>query len=79
MGKIVRLNENDIEKLVKKIIKEEDYDANETEHSSRYMFFSNLQQLNHIAKMVLKIVLNITFLFLFLFNQFLNEFATMFF
>ncbi len=54
MGKIVRLNENDIEKLVKKIIKEEDYDANETEHSSRYMFFSNLQQIKRQCEYLLE-------------------------
>ncbi len=54
MGKIVRLNENDIEKLVKKIIKEENYDANETEHSSRYMFFSNLQQIKRQCEYLLE-------------------------
>ncbi len=54
MGKIVRLNESDIEKLVKKIIKEEDYDTNETEHSGRYMFFSNLQQIKRQCEYLLE-------------------------
>ena len=54
MGKIVRLNENDIEKLVKKIIKEGDYDTNETEHSGRYMFFSNLQQIKRQCEYLLE-------------------------
>jgi len=51
MAKIVRLNENDIEKLVKKIIKENDEN---TEHSSRYMFFSNLQQIKRQCEYLLE-------------------------
>jgi hypothetical protein len=54
MGKIVRISENDIEKLVKKIIKEGDYDTNETEHSGRYMFFSNLQQIKRQCEYLLE-------------------------
>ena len=42
MKKVIRLNENDIEKLVKKIIREGDDMTDGMEKGNRYMFFSNL-------------------------------------
>ena len=55
MKKVIRLNENDIEKLVKKIIKEGDDMADDMEKgSSRYMFFSNLQQIKRQCEYLLK-------------------------
>lgn len=54
MKKVIRLNENDIEKLVKKIIKENDMTDNMEEGSSRYMFFSNLQQMKRQCEYLLE-------------------------
>ena len=54
MRKIVKLNENDIEKLVKKIIKENKEPDNMEEGSSRYMFFSNLQQIKRQCEYLLE-------------------------
>jgi hypothetical protein len=51
MKKVIRLNENDIEKLVKKIIREGDDMTNEG--GSRYMFFSNLQQIKRQCEYLL--------------------------
>jgi len=53
MKKVIRLNENDIEKLVKKIIKENEETDNMEEGSSRYMFFSNLQQMKRQCEYLL--------------------------
>ena len=52
MKKVIRLNENDIEKLVKKIIKEGNND-NMEQGSSRYMFFSNLEQIKRQCEYLL--------------------------
>ena len=52
MKKVIRLNENDIEKLVKKIIREGDDMTNEG--GSRYMFFSNLQQIKRQCEYLLE-------------------------
>jgi hypothetical protein len=55
MKKVIRLNEKDIEKLVNKIIKEDEekpYDMKE-EEGSRYMFFSNLQQMKRQCEYLL--------------------------
>jgi len=54
MKKVVRLNENDIEKLVKKIIKENNMTDNMEKDSSRYMFFSNLQQIKRQCEYLLE-------------------------
>jgi hypothetical protein len=54
MRKIIKLNENDIEKLVKKIIKENEESDNMEEGSSRYMFFSNLQQIKRQCEYLLE-------------------------
>ena len=54
MKKVIRLNENDIEKLVKKIIRENDTTDNMEEGSSRYMFFSNLQQIKRQCEYLLE-------------------------
>ena len=48
MKKIVKLTESDIINLVKKIIKE-----TTEENSSRYMFFSNLEQMKRQCEMLL--------------------------
>jgi hypothetical protein len=54
MKKVIRLNENDIEKLVKKIIKEgDDMTDNMEKDSNRYMFFSNLQQMKRQCEYLL--------------------------
>ena len=54
MKKVIRLNENDIEKLVKKIIKEgDDMTDNMEKGSNRYMFFSNLQQMKRQCEYLL--------------------------
>ena len=50
MKKVISLNENDIEKLVRKIIKEDD----DMEGGSRYMFFSNLQQIKRQCEYLLE-------------------------
>ena len=50
MKKVIRLNENDIEKLVKKIIREDD----DMEKGNRYMFFSNLQQIKRQCEYLLE-------------------------
>ena len=51
MEKKIRLNESDLEMLVKKIIKEtEDHENN----SNRYMFFSNLQQIKRQCEYLLE-------------------------
>lgn len=47
--KVIKFNESDLEKIVKKIIKEEG-----DERSSRYMFFSNLEQIHRQAAMLLE-------------------------
>ena len=47
--KVIKLNELDLENLVKKILKEEG-----EERSSRYMFFSNLEQIHRQAAMLLE-------------------------
>jgi len=46
--KIIKFNESDLEKIVQKILKEEG-----EERSSRYMFFSNLEQIHRQAAMLL--------------------------
>ena len=46
--KIIKFNESDLEKIVQKILKEEG-----EERSSRYMFFSNLEQIHRQAVMLL--------------------------
>ena len=45
MKKVIRLNENDIEKLVRKIIKEnhEFFNKKKKDESNNYMFWQNLQ------------------------------------
>ncbi len=47
--RVIKLNESDLENLIKKIIKEEG-----EERSSRYMFFSNLEQIHRQSKMLLE-------------------------
>ena len=47
--RIIKLNESDLENLIKKIIKEDG-----EERSSRYMFFSNLEQIHRQSKMLLE-------------------------
>jgi len=49
MKKVVRLTQSDIEGLVKKIIRE----GGEPQESSRYMFFSNLEQIRRQAGLLL--------------------------
>jgi len=49
MKKVVRLTQSDIEGLVKKIIRE----GGEPQESSRYMFFSNLEQIKRQAELLL--------------------------
>jgi len=46
--RVVKFNESDLEKIVQKILKEEG-----EERSSRYMFFSNLEQIHRQAAMLL--------------------------
>jgi hypothetical protein len=46
--RIIKLNETQLDSLVNKIIKEEG-----EERSSRYMFFSNLEQIHRQSKMLL--------------------------
>ncbi len=48
--RIIKLSESQLESLVTKIVKEEG-----EERSSRYMFFSNLEQIHRQAKMLLDI------------------------
>ena len=57
MKKIVRLTEKDLEKLVSRIMKENinSETDNMEEHSSRYMFFSNLEQISRQAKVLLEL------------------------
>lgn len=51
MGRKIRINENDLENLVKKIIKEtEDHENG----GNRYMFFSNLQQIKRQCEYLLE-------------------------
>lgn len=47
--KIIKLSETDLEKIVQKILKEEG-----EERSSRYMFFSNLEQIHRQTTMLLE-------------------------
>ena len=47
--RVVKFNESDLEKIVQKILKEEG-----EERSSRYMFFSNLEQIHRQAAMLLE-------------------------
>ncbi len=47
--RVIKLNESDLEKIVQKILKEEG-----EERSSRYMFFSNLEQIHRQAAMLLE-------------------------
>ena len=54
MKKVIRLNENDIEKLVKKIIREGDDMTDGMEKGNRYMFFSNLQQIKRQCEYLLE-------------------------
>ena len=51
MERKIRLNENDLEKLVKKILKET---GDEEERGNRYMFFSNLEQIHRQTAMLLE-------------------------
>ena len=53
MKKVVRLTEKDLEKLVGKIMKEDINRDYMEEHSSRYMFFSNLEQICRQARILL--------------------------
>ncbi len=46
--RIIKLDESQLESLINKIIKEEG-----EERSSRYMFFSNLEQIHRQSKMLL--------------------------
>ena len=46
--RVVKFNESDLEKIIQKILKEED-----KERSSRYMFFSNLEQIKKQADILL--------------------------
>lgn len=46
--RVIKLNESQLESLVSKIVKEES-----EERSSRYMFFSNLEQIHRQSKMLL--------------------------
>lgn len=46
--RIIKLNESQLESLVSKIVKEEG-----EERSSRYMFFSNLEQIHRQSKILL--------------------------
>jgi len=48
MKKVIRLDESDLEKLVKKVIKEHEIE------NSRYMFFSNLEQMRRQCDMLLE-------------------------
>ena len=48
MKKIVRVSEKDLTKILKKLIKEEESSNNE-----RYMFFSNLEQIQRQAGLLL--------------------------
>lgn len=50
MKKIITLNENQLENLVKRVIKESDDHEN---RSSRYMFFANLEQMHRQTAMLL--------------------------
>ena len=45
MKKVVRLSENDLSRLIKRVIKEQE--------NSRYMFFSNLEQMKRQCEMLL--------------------------
>jgi len=47
MKKVIRLTESDLENLVKKVIKENDV------KNSRYMFFSNLEQMKRQCEILL--------------------------
>ena len=47
--RVVKLSETDLEKLIQKILKEEG-----EERSSRYMFFSNLEQIHRQAAMLME-------------------------
>lgn len=47
--RVIKLKESDLEKIVQKILKEEG-----EERSSRYMFFSNLEQIHRQAAMLLE-------------------------
>ena len=49
MKKIVKLTENDLEKLVKRVLKETHED-----HTDRYMFFSNLEQIHRQTGILLE-------------------------
>jgi len=51
MKKIIKLNENDIELLVKKVLKEQE--------SPNYMFFSNLEQMIRQANLLLELDPNV--------------------
>ena len=49
MKKIVKLTENDLEKLVKRVLKE-----THEEYTDRYMFFSNLEQIHRQTGILLE-------------------------
>jgi len=49
MKKVIKLTENDLQKLVDKVLKEAEH-----EHS-RYMFFSNLEQIKRQAELLLEL------------------------
>jgi len=49
MNKLVKITENDLTRLVKKVLREQDVE------SENYMFFSNLQQIARQCKMLLEL------------------------
>lgn len=52
MRKVVRLTESDLERLIKKIVREGN-EGKEAYESTRYMFFSNLEQIKRQAELLL--------------------------
>lgn len=54
MKKIVKLNESDLKRIITKVISENDIQGNDYhDRSSRYMFFSNLQQMRRQCDLLL--------------------------
>jgi hypothetical protein len=54
MKKVIRLNENDIEKLVKKIIREGETSYMNDHEANTYMFWQNLETIKHAAEEILE-------------------------
>jgi hypothetical protein len=55
MKKVIRLNENDIEKLVKKIIREGETSYMNDHEANTYMFWQNLETIKHSIEEMLEI------------------------